>query len=293
MKVVVTGCSGFVGKAVVTRLLSLGHEVVGISRHDPKISGMTHFPLDLTKPTNSRFWDYKIVHCAAATEDGWSKRIETVNIEGTVNALALSGDTFVHISSSSVYDLSAPFKEIKESDFSSKIKFYNSYSYSKAVAESLVLSSRRNAAVTSLRPHGVYGEGDTTLLPRIKSNIKRNRLNLPAGGRALHSLTNINNLVDAVLLALENEEINKPTAFNISDPNQVTIADAVRQILGSVDIGEVSIETSLRFAKLIEKATASRSSLSEYTVRQIGMERTYDLSKAYELLGYKPVRFFN
>jgi len=124
----------------------------------------------------------------------------------------------VHLSTSSVYDAFTPTVEVSESVPPAR-RFLSSYSASKTVAE-LELAGV-DAAI--LRPHAVYGPGDTTLLPRLLAAVRRGRLVLPEGAQVRHSLTHIDNLVLAVRRALD--PASPAGTYNIADDTPVTAVD--------------------------------------------------------------------
>ena len=74
----------------------------------------------------------------------------------------------VHISTSSVYDAFEPSVEITE-DAAPVRRHLSAYSQTKTLAEFELAGS--DAVI--LRPHAVYGPGDTTLLPRIQISPTR------------------------------------------------------------------------------------------------------------------------
>ncbi len=293
MRVTVTGASGFIGGAVATALADDGHEVTGYGRSP---SGWSHpagrydvWDLRRTPPAGLARAD-AVVHCAALADD-WAPLDAAlrVNRDGTRAVVrAFPGARIVHLSSSSVYDAFAPSVRVRE-DAPPPTRFLSSYSRSKALAEAELAG--RDAAI--LRPHAVYGPGDTTLLPRLLGAVRRGRLVLPGGGRALHQLTHVDHLVDAVRLALA------PGApggvYNIADASPRPLAEVVDEFLRRrrVDARITGIPTRAAFALAgalegVAHATGGRPRLTRYAVSQLGFERTYDLGAARSLLGYRP-----
>jgi nucleoside-diphosphate-sugar epimerase len=291
-KVIVTGCSGFVGRNLVNALLANGYEVVGISRTDPKITGLQHVKADLTKPGLPYFGrEYSVVHVAALTKEGKSAELASVNIEGTKKALQLAGGRFIHISSSSVYDLGKNSFSVLEEEALTSNRFYNEYSRTKHVADMLVLGDEHSDLLPIvLRPHAVYGKDDTTLFPRLQKRIKRNSLLLPNAGQVEHSLTHVDNLTQAVLCSLRaSAEIHG--AFNVSDKDTVVLSEAIQSLTDSgLHIRNLPLQMALVLSKLSDNFTSvnREPKFSEYTVRQVGMNRTYSLEKASDKLGYSP-----
>lgn len=289
-RIIVTGCSGFVGRNTVKMLLAQGHHVIGFSRRNPKIPGLEFIHFDITDARNfatSAYREATIINTAALTSSGAKGDFAGVNYDAVMNLLQLNPEgKFIHISSSSIYNLGKASTYIAEDEFKlDQYPFYNPYGASKAKAEHGLLTYKQRAvAPISLRPHAIYGEDDTTLIPKLRSRVRSGRLFLPDAGNVKHSLTHIDNLLQAIQLGLGYIP-SKPEAFNITDGNSVTIATAAYSVLGA-SVKIKGIPTNM----LLTKA-AKLLGVSEYEVRQLGMERTYNLDKAKNILGYRPADF--
>jgi nucleoside-diphosphate-sugar epimerase len=293
MRVAVTGASGFIGGAVATALADAHHEVVGFGRRH---HGWSH------PAARYRVWnlddgplkadrDFEaVVHCAALADD-WAPLSAALraNRDGTRTVVrSFPSSRIVHLSTSSVYDAFVPNVEISEAAFPVR-RFLSPYAESKTLAEFELAG--RDAVI--LRPHAVYGPGDTTLLPRLLAAVRRGRLVLPEGARVRHSLTHIDNLVDAVRLALE-PSVARGT-FNIADDAPVVLADVLREFLQrrGVQARLVSIpyRSAFALARSLEasaRVRRRRPALTRYAVSQVGLERTLDLTAARAKLGYRP-----
>lgn len=264
MRVAVTGTAGFIGNAVATALADQ-HEVIRYTRREWDI---TAGPIDGRADA--------VVHCAALADD-WAPLADAmrVNRDGTRNVVAsFPGARFVHISSSSVYDAFVP--TVNQRETAPSDRFLSTYSRSKAAAEDEVSD-------VILRPHAVYGPGDTTLLPRVLAGIRRGRLTLPNGGRVLHSLTRIDNLVQAVRLSLTGP----PGIYNVSDAEPVLLSDAIARFTDAT-IRSIPYRAAYTAAAVAERLPG-RPRITRYAVSQLGLERTLDITKARELLGYVPL----
>ncbi|MDI3315810.1 MAG: NAD(P)H-binding protein [Mycobacterium sp.] len=99
MRVAVTGASGVIGRGLVARLLSRGHEVVGLARHRPDSwPGTVEFVQgDIRDPAAVRralAGAEVVAHCAWAAGTGAGEHGgHQVNIDGTANVLAAMADT--------------------------------------------------------------------------------------------------------------------------------------------------------------------------------------------------------
>jgi nucleoside-diphosphate-sugar epimerase len=293
VRIAVTGASGFIGGAVATALADADHEVVGFGR---RAGGWSH-------PSGSyRVWDLTdgllrgdravdaVVHAAALADD-WVPIATAlaVNRDGTRNVVRSFPEArIVHLSTSSVYDAFTPTVEAVESLPPAR-RFLSSYSASKTVAEFELAGV--DAAI--LRPHAVYGPGDTTLLPRLLAAVRRGRLVLPEGAEVRHSLTHIDNLVLAVRRALD--PASPRGIYNVADDTPVLLSVVLREFLErrGVPARLVSLPYPAAFAMAgaLERAsrvTGRRPRLTRYAVSQLGLERTLDITAAREKLDYRP-----
>ncbi|ABY24999.1 probable dehydrogenase, putative [Renibacterium salmoninarum ATCC 33209] len=168
------------------------------------------------------------------------------------------------------------------------------YAISKAAAETALATLEASGPTIILRPHAVYGRGDNTLLPRLEHAAVSGILALPGDGRAMHSLTHIDNLVQAVHLALQH---NSNDVFNICDAAPVELSAAIIELLARrgrpVRIRSVNYQMALAAASLAERFSgvlgARKYPLTQYSVAQLALERTYDLSAAQLRLGFRPL----
>jgi len=291
VRIAVTGASGFIGGAVATALADRDHEVTGFGRTP---GGWRH------PRARYRVWDLAagplrgdrdfeaVVHCAALADD-WAPLAEAmrVNRTGTRNVVAsFPGARIVHLSTSSVYDAFTPTVMARE-DEAPVNRFLSSYSESKTFAEFEVMGT--DAVI--LRPHAVYGPGDTTLLPRVIAAVRHGRLVLPEGARVPHSLTHVDHLVEAVRLALRGPA----GVYNVADAEPVVLAELLGEFLARrgvrAPIVRMPYSAALRAAGVAEAAArirGGRPRVTRYAVSQLGLERTLDLTAARERLGYAP-----
>lgn len=293
MRVAVTGASGFIGGAVATALADADHEVVGFGRTP---GGWSH------PHARYRLWDLStgilkgdrdfeaVVHCAALADD-WAPLSTAlrVNRDGTRTVVrSFPGARIVHLSTSSVYDAFVPNVDVSEADAPVR-RFLSTYSESKTYAEFELAGT--DAVI--LRPHAVYGPGDTTLLPRLLAGVRRGRLTLPEGAEVRHSLTHIDNLVLAVRRALDRST--PRGTYNVADDSPVLLAAVLREIFERrrmrVRLATIPYRTAFALAGSLEAAARirrRRPALTRYAVSQLGLERTLDLTAARTRMGYHP-----
>ncbi|CAN5360592.1 NAD(P)-dependent oxidoreductase [soil metagenome] len=272
MRVAVTGAAGFVGGAVVAHLREHGHQVTPLTRREWDITaGRSPLSVDA------------VVHCAALADDSAPiAQAMLVNRIGTRNVVASFPDArLVHVSTSSVYDARTPSVRLAEGPPADR--FLSTYSESKAAAE-----AELPAEAVILRPHAVYGPGDRTLLPRVLAGIRGRRLILPEGAAVRHTLTHIDNLGQAVAFALTGPA----GVYNVGDDTDVLLSAVLAEFLvrrGRPDVTIRSIPYGAAFAAAgVLERLSRRPRLTRYAVSQLGVERTFDLGRARELLGYRP-----
>ena len=169
--VAVTGATGFVGSAALTRLLGADYTVRALTRREqaPK-AGVTWIAGALDDPTSlDKLCDGAdvVLHIAGVVNAADAAGFEAGNVAGTANIIAAAKaagiNRFVHVSS-----LSA--REPKLSN----------YGASKLRAEKLVATSLLDWTI--VRPPGVYGPGDRDVLEVFKM-AKHGFATLPPKGR--------------------------------------------------------------------------------------------------------------
>lgn len=311
MRVLVTGGGGFVGGAVVRALLARGEEVVSLARGDyPQLRalGVQTARGDLAEPdavvAAARGCE-AVVHVAAkAGIWGSARDYERSNVEGTRSVLAacraLGIGRLVHTSTPSVVhagsdiaggDESLPYAERPETP----------YARTKAAAERLVLAAADSSLATvALRPHLVWGPGDTQLVPRILDRARRGRLRFVDGGRALIDTTYIDDAVAAHLDALDAltpQAACAGRAYFISSGDPRPVRDIVNAILAAGGLPPEHRSVPLPVA--LAAGTAAEAlwrvlrrdeepPMTRFLARQLGTAHWFDISAARRDLGYAP-----
>ena len=293
MRIVIAGVSGTLGSYLAKQLITAGHEVTGISRNNPGISGLEFISHDLTLPIKlSDLSESIVINSAAVTRDGFSTELLNTNLAIAKNCLAISSGPQILVSSSSVYDLRKPSIQVSTNQATGMYPFLNSYSKSKFESEQIYVREEREAII--LRPHALIGPKDQTLLPRVKGAIRNGVLRLPNGGRAMHEFTSLMNFSQAVDLSIRKFEKgwSGNITLNVSDGKATSIADAIKSSLlpDSVNISSVPLPIAMAaglFGELL--ALGGREpKRSRYTISQLAYDRTYDLSHTRAFLGYAP-----
>lgn len=291
--VAVTGATGFVGRNLVDALAAKGYEVHSFGRKP--VAGTTFHWWEATAEPKPYGIPFKaIIHCAAsATDWGDDEVITKVNVAGTTSALAIDQDArFIHMSTASVYACKGDSFHLTE-ETTTSAPFLNSYIESKIEAESVVIGNKRDAGTFILRPHAVYGKGDTTLLPRVEKALRGRFLPLPGGGKSLVSLTHIDNLVDVTLDLVAYTGDRSFDIFNVADHSPVALGEALVEILRrrgkAVSIAGIPSYLAWDVGYFLEKIAKGfklgQPAITRYLVSQLGYAETLDVTRIENFLG--------
>ena len=303
--IAITGATGFLGGALCRRLLDEGQPVIALGRDADKLAalralGAISVQADLSLGAPELKGEINaVVHCAALSSAwGRPEEFRAANVTGTSAALKLAkvgGATrFVHISTPSIYFRFRDQVRVREdADLPSPV---NAYAATKLEAETLVQGDHGIDSLV-LRPRGLYGTGDTALLPRLLRAARAGPLPLIRGGAAETDLTHVDDVVDAVLAALKAPVGLAQRVFNISggEPLPVKrIAEAAGERAG-VTVRWRSIPAPVVFAaaRTMEAAahlTPGRPEprITAYGAGLFAFTQTLDLDAARTYLGWRP-----
>lgn len=255
LKILVTGAAGFIGSHLADKLLSLGHEVIGVDNfsdyYDPALkqlnvvdfvnNGGTIEKIDLRNAQAlqilSKDFDY-IFHLAAQSGIAAQSTFEDYfsnNVAATKNLLDFSGENkglklFVNISTSSVYGFNASFDEDK---IPQPVSYYG---VSKLTAEQLVLSySRKNRLkACSLRLFSVYGPRERP--EKLYSLLIRSGFNDTAfplyenSEKHKRSFTYVGDIINGLISVIGKEDRINNEVLNIGSPYETTTREGIDMV---------------------------------------------------------------
>jgi len=192
------------------------------------------------------------------------------------------------------------------------------YSATKAEAEDLVLAANRSEAKPSLltaaiRPAGIVGEGDVQQVPAMLELYFNGRTNFQVGANDnLFDFTYVGNIAHAHLLAaslllstsklstmpLDHEKVDGE-AFIITNDTPVYFWDWPRMLWkaaghteGTEKVWVISKEVGMPLASITQLVATITRRPSKFTPRGVKfscMTRYYNITKAKQRLGYKPL----
>lgn len=240
MRVLVTGASGLLGGAVARRLAERGDQVTLLQRR-PSGLGLPEVLGDVTDPVVVRSavdGAEAVVHLAAKVDvvGPWSQ-FDAVNVGGTRNvvdaATGLGVQRLVQVSSPSVAHAGRSLVAAPAAPADPR-RARGHYSRSKAIAELLALSAHGpDLDVIAVRPHLVWGPGDTQLVGRIVARARAGRLAIVGSGAALIDTTYIDNTADALVAALDRAPVAGGHAYVVSNGEPRPVADILTAICGA------------------------------------------------------------
>jgi nucleoside-diphosphate-sugar epimerase len=179
--------------------------------------------------------------------------------------------------------------------------FSSPYPQTKAVAERLVLAAADDdLATVALRPHLVWGPGDTQLVPRILDRARKGRLRYVGDGSAVIDTTYVDDAVAAHLCAVDRLAPGADCsgrAYFISSGDPRPVRDVVGAILVagglSPDVGTVPLPVALTagaVAEVVWRALRRQDDppMTRFLARQLATAHWFDISAARRDLGYDP-----
>jgi nucleoside-diphosphate-sugar epimerase len=242
-RVLVTGATGLIGRALTARLVAAGYAVIGVVRPGSLVASapnLSTIEVDLAKASEQDWASAgrfdAVVHLAQAP--GWhdfpavASSAAAVNVAATIalaQAAVVSGAThFVYASSGGIYgpsplpiDEAAPLKPAADLGY---------YLATKIAAEQLLSYFAPHLALHVLRPFFVYGPGqkDAFLLPRLVKSVRTGIPIRVASGRGpLLNPIWVGDAADAFVRALET---GGSTTVNLAGPQTVSLRDIARTL---------------------------------------------------------------
>ncbi len=291
MKVLITGSSGFLGRAVAARLVADGHEVTAGTRRSERLRGLNCVPLDVTDRESVRSAVLgsrcdAVVHLAGLTRmrDSAARPLAfyDVNTTGTLNVMhavdELGPDKspvpqVVFASTGAVYG-SHPTVPLREVD---PVQAENPYAGSKLASEQLIEHHARSgrSVATILRfsniaggVHNIYDDDGDHIIPRVLTAIRDSTsITINGDGGTTRDFVHVVDAAEATRLAL----LNPPAAGSIVLNIGSGVETAVRTIVAAAEQAT---------GKVAHKEHRAAGAEAQRVVMQI--------DRAFEHLGWKP-----
>lgn len=306
-KVLVTGATGFLGKYVVEEMVEHGYQVRAFGRNRTIGQSLVNASVtfiqgdltnqeDLTKACQEMDM---VVHAGALSTvwGPWEDFYQT-NVLGTKYVLEACREAkierLVYVSSPSIYAAPRDQLDIKESDAPQENRL-NNYIRSKLASEKL-FKDYPDVSSVILRPRGLFGIGDTSILPRVLNLSQKIGIPLIGDGRQLMDMTCVENVALAIRLALETPQA-AGEVYNITNGEPRAFRNLIEETLRGLGYPiryrkipaplVSAISSSLEFIYKSLKLKGEPA-LTRYTYYLLRYSQTLDISKAERDLGYRP-----
>lgn len=307
--ILVTGATGFLGKYIVEELASNNYNIIAIGRNENKGKVLERNNVEFRRVD---LLDYEtvekiiakvtmVIHAAAlSTVCGKWEDFYKSNVEATEHiakyCLKYKVEKLVYVSSPSIYTAKYDRLNIKENEFDENNDM-NYYIKSKILSEK-VLSTyiEKGLNVAIVRPRGLFGVGDTSIIPRIMKINKKVGIPLINQGENIVDITCVENVALALRLCLESDKSNG-NIYNITNGEPIKFKKIIDELYRKLDEKPKYINIKyiflMRIASALEKLYKGLRIYKEpmftiYTVATLGFSQTLSIEKAREDLGYIP-----
>jgi nucleoside-diphosphate-sugar epimerase len=311
MKALVTGGGGFLGLAIVRRLVKQGTTVCSFSRQrhnqlDALDVEQRQGDLADEAAVSKAVAGCDVVFHVAAKPGIWGpyEDYHRTNFIGTRNVIAACREhgvaRLVYTSSPSVVFDGRDMEGVDES-VPYPSRFATHYPRTKAAAEQLVRAANdERLGTVSLRPHLVWGPGDNHLLPRLVARARAGQLRRIGRATKLVDTIYVDNAAEAHLLAAEKlapRAVVAGKVYFISQGEPVDVWEMINRLLEAAGAPTVqrSIPQGVALAlawgfehvhRLLHRPGEPR--LTRFVVKELCTSHWFDISAARRDLGYRP-----
>jgi len=256
MKVIVTGCAGFIGSHTTEELLSRGYDVIGIDcmTYAGSVQNMENFIQDIDFYEIDINWTERIrdlvqeenvewiINFAAETHvDNSITSVEPFihsNVNGVASLLEVcraTGCKLLHISTDEVYGSTTEGSFVETDNFSPR----NPYSATKAAAEHLVTSFHNTYGTEykMTRMSNNFGprQHQEKFIPTILRSIKQGKkIPVYGDGKNIRDWFYVKDCAKCVVDVLESGEMNE--VYNLTLQNELENVEIVSIILGHLGL---------------------------------------------------------
>lgn len=299
------------GMALIKRLIKEGHKVTSFSRREYPLHwalGISSIQADIRdlEALEKACSERDVVFHLAAKVGIWGAYDDyySTNVTGTLNVIKACRkqgvSRIVFTSSSSVVFDGSDLDGIDES-YPYPEHHGSHYATTKAMAERLIIEANSEHLRTiSLRPHLVWGPYDAHIVPGILKRASSGKLRRIGDQEHFIDTTYIDNMIDALLLAVDALE-SKPQAagrnFFITNGEPARVWDFINsiiQIAGHKPVQKKIPEKVAMFAAGIAERfnrtfkPRTEPFMTRFAIRELCTNHWFDISSAREILGYEP-----
>ncbi len=240
--VLITGCSGFVGRKVAETALKMGYKVLGVDTHPCQMEGVEFSKVDITdrEEVNKVISNVDaVIHLAAVTSNlEFERDLERsydINVNGFLNVISAAATNgckkFVYASSAAVY-----MDSFSEDSVIDMKKQKNNYAKTKLINEAIAASYEDvyGMRTTGLRYFNVYGEGEnrkgnyaSIITIFLDANSNGMPLEIYGNGKQARDLINVSDVAKITMMLLEN---GKHPIYNVGTGKATSYEDIANAI---------------------------------------------------------------
>lgn len=303
MRTLVTGATGFVGGAVVRRLLADGDDVVAYVRETERAAPLTAAGADVREGSigdpnaiaDAAAGCEVVVHCAAVSDLRAAPRALTwVNVAGTENVVNAARHAecrrIVHLSCADVTLDNRDRVNWNESQELMGMPLGH-HARSKRLGEEIALTRSSEAlGIVAIRPAWIWGPGDDSRLPGLCAEGLRGGVRLVGRGDNLVAITYIDNLVDAIVAAMHADDRAVGQAYYVADNEFLSVREFVTALSQALGLPEPRTGVTLPLAHAMARfrALMGGSGMTTDEVVRRGRATTFDISASLGDLGWEP-----
>lgn len=306
MKVLVTGASGLLGREVAGQLVRRGYDVTTFQRRPSGVDGATDRCGSLTEDSAVRGavqGAEAVIHLAAKVSfTGRPAEFDDVNVQGTRRLLLAAREAgvrhLVFVSSPSVANSGAAITGLGAEPADPE-HAHGDYSRTKAQAELLALAADApDFRVAAVRPHVVWGPGDTQLVERVLARAARHRLPLLDAGAALIDTTYVDNAASAIVAALARMEHIHGRALVVTNGEPRPVGELIAGICAAGGVPAPSWSVPGRVARMAGSAVEKvwlrlgkqdEPPMTRFLAEQLSTAHWFDQRETRKLLEWTPV----
>jgi nucleoside-diphosphate-sugar epimerase len=304
VRVLVTGASGMLGRDTARALGDRGHDVTVLQRRPSGLDlrEVLGDVADRDVVRRATHGQDAVVHLAAKVDvvGRWAD-YERVNVGGTravVDACRAAGTArLVHVSSPSVAHAGEPLVGAGAGP-ADPARARGGYARSKALGEQVALGADGpDLAVLAVRPHLVWGPGDTQLVARLVARAAAGRLPVLGSGAALIDTTFVDNAVDALVAAVDRCGSAHGRALVVSNGEPRPVAEIFDRVCLAAGVPGPSRRVPVGVGRLagaaldlVWAATGRQDTppLTRFLVEQMTTAHWFDQRHTREVLGWTP-----
>lgn len=299
----ISGIGGFIGLRAAELAIAQGMNVRGLQHSEAKAKKAQKLGAEVTIGSITDPIAAKkacqgvdiVLHTASIVkESGSLDDFRVVNVGGTVNMARTAKNagvkTFVHLSSVMVYGFNYPDGVTEDGPLCGE---NNAYCQTKIEGEKELLKlNSPEFSIIIIRPGDVYGPGSIPWIVRPLLLMRKRLFMLANDGRGVMNHVYIDNLIDAIFLAVEKEVYGE--VINITDGQETSWKEyfmylaALEGVPAPFSLPADLLKLLIRLRCLGQTVLGEEVDTRPDSVNFVLRPHAYSIAKAQRLLGYEP-----